>query len=133
MASPPTPSTAEIADYVASWRSRARILVAEAKKGERLREQLPELVRCLRTEFGAKRVLLIGSLARGEATGTSDIDLLVYGIPAERVVDAWVRVDHLAVTCGIETHVDLVPAELVRPEVVRQAEAEGIVLWEERR
>ena len=125
------PSRTEIADYVASWRSRARALVTEAKRGERLKDRLPEFVRSLRTEFGAKRIVLIGSLARGKVTESSDIDLLVYGIPVERVVDAWVRVDRLATAAGVEAHVDLVPAELVRPEVVRDAEAEGVVLWEE--
>lgn len=38
------------------------------------------MARCLKDEFGARRVRLFGSLARGDSTEGSDIDLAVEGI-----------------------------------------------------
>ncbi len=38
--------------------------------------------------FGAKRVVLFGSLARGDFSSWSDIDLAVWGIPAAKFFKA---------------------------------------------
>jgi predicted nucleotidyltransferase len=48
------------------------------------RERLKNIAERLREEYGAQRVILFGSAARGEATEDSDIDLLVISPTAER-------------------------------------------------
>lgn len=78
----------------------------------------------LAEDFGATRVLLFGSLARGTATPRSDVDLLIAGLPFERLIEATVRADRLLA----EASADLVPADRVRPEILARALAEGIVL-----
>jgi len=57
--------------------------------------------------FGAKRVVLFGSLARGNFSSWSDIDLAVWGIPATDFFRA------VAFACGISDvwKVDLVDAQ----------------------
>ncbi len=47
-----------------------------------LRERLPDCVDFL-TGLGARKVLLFGSLARGEFRTDSDVDLAVEGLPSE--------------------------------------------------
>lgn len=75
-------------------------------------------------DFGATRVLLFGSLARGTAGPESDVDLLVDGLPLERLIEATARADRLLA----EANADLVPGDRVRPEVLTRALAEGILL-----
>ena len=78
----------------------------------------------LAEDFRVTRVLLFGSLARGTARPESDVDLLVEGLPFERLIEATVRADRLLA----EASADLVPADRVRPEVLTRALAEGILL-----
>ena len=78
----------------------------------------------LADDFGATRVLLFGSLARGMAGPGSDIDLLVDGLALERLIEATVRAERLLA----EARVDLVPADQIRPEVMTRALAEGVLL-----
>lgn len=78
----------------------------------------------LAADFGVTRVVLFGSIARGTARPESDVDLLVEGLPIERLIEATVRADRLLA----EASAELVPAERVRPEVLTRALAEGILL-----
>jgi len=48
------------------------------------RERLKGVAERLRERYGAQRVILFGSVARGEATEDSDIDLLVISPTAEK-------------------------------------------------
>ena len=82
-----------LADYVVGWRARAaRRLHDDAAHQARLRERLVEVVRVLVDDYGATRIVLFGSLARGEATQRSDVDLLVSGVPPARMIAATVAV-----------------------------------------
>jgi predicted nucleotidyltransferase len=55
---------------------------ATAASMEEARRVAAEIADALKRRFGAKRVLLFGSLARGEFDRWSDIDLAAWGIPA---------------------------------------------------
>lgn len=61
------------------------------------RERLEAIARCLKRDYGAERILLFGSFARGEGTEDSDIDLLVIARTTEKFhkriasVLGWVR------------------------------------------
>lgn len=78
----------------------------------------------LAAEFGASRVVLFGSVARGDGGPGSDIDLLVDGIASARWFEAVARAMDL-VTCG---DVDLVPADKVHAHVAARVREEGKVL-----
>jgi predicted nucleotidyltransferase len=116
----------DLSSYAAGWlacdRARAQ---EEAAWRARIEARLPQVVRLLAEDFGITRVLLFGSLARGTAGPTSDVDLLVDGLPLERLIEASARADRSLA----EANADLVPADRVRPEVLTRALAEGILLY----
>jgi predicted nucleotidyltransferase len=116
---------ADLSSYAAGWNVRERARrQEEAAWRARIEARLTQVVRMLAEDFGATRIVLFGSLARGTATPKSDVDLLVEGLPLERLIEATVRADRLL----SEASADLVPADRIRPEVLTRALAEGIVL-----
>jgi uncharacterized protein len=106
-------------------------------KGRRLDEWLPEIVERIVERFDPLRVILFGSLARGEAGRNSDVDLLVVmpdGIEDERRV----TVEILGALKDLPISKDIVvttPEEIERRgdlvgTVLRPALREGKVLYE---
>ncbi len=113
-----------MATYVAGLRARDAARDREdAAHRHRVRGRLPEAVRYLVETCGATEVILFGSLARGTATTTSDVDLLVSSVGPLRLLDAAGSVSRIL---GAEP--DLVAREAVRPEVAARIAAEGEVL-----
>jgi len=55
-------------------------------------KQIEQFGRQIGHEFGAERVILFGSYARGEVTDDSDVDLLVIGSFEGRAVDKSVEI-----------------------------------------
>ena len=117
---------AELSSYAAGWLARDRARAQEeAAWRARIEARLPLVVRLLAEDFGATRVLLFGSLARGRAGPTSDVDRLVDGLPLEGLIEATARTDRLLAGANA----DLVPADRVRSEVLTRALATGILLY----
>lgn len=58
-------------------------------------ERLKAIADLLREKYGAQRVILFGSAARGEATEDSDIDLLVVSPTTEKFYTRMASVLHL--------------------------------------
>lgn len=114
------------APYLAGMRSRRdRARAAAAAAGAEARALAARLAAGLAAEPGVKRVWLVGSLARSQFKLGSDIDLVVEGLPAERL---------FAVGAALEAEaggfaVDLVPLESARPLFRQHVEREGVVLW----
>jgi len=76
----------------------------------------------LKTEFGAKEVILFGSLARrGSFTLFSDIDLASRGIPSDRYYTAVDTVLRLSA----EFKIDLVELETCPPTLLKSIEKDG--------
>jgi len=75
-------------------------------------------------EFGATRVVLFGSLVRGEAGPGSDIDLLVDGISPS----LWFDACGAAMDAAPLAEVDMVPWDHCRAHVKARALAEGVAL-----
>jgi predicted nucleotidyltransferase len=114
----------DVSEYLAGLREREQARRRlDAARRERLWAALPAAVQCLVAEFGVSQVTLFGSVARDQAGLDSDVDLLVTGLPAERLFEATARVSRL-----LGADVDLVPAETVRPDVLTRAREEGRVL-----
>jgi predicted nucleotidyltransferase len=105
-----------------------RHLVAErhrraAGRARRLRQGLPAAAQLLGEIYGARRVVLFGSLATGSVSETSDVDLAVEGLPGPRYFAA--LSDLMAL---LACPVDLIRIEEA-PESLRQRiAAEGEVL-----
>ena len=84
-----------------------------------------EAAQMLRRDFGANRVVVVGSLAH-EAwfTPWSDIDLAAWGIPPERFYAAAGTVAEFSA----EFHIDLIDFETARPRLRMRIEREGRAL-----
>ena len=83
--------------------------------------------RLLKEQFGAARVVVFGSLVhRAWFTPWSDVDLAVWGIPADRFFRAMGAVQDLGSEVGFKIDV-IDPAECTR-EMVHNIQTEGIEL-----
>ena len=92
------------------------------KRAMRVARQAASL---LRKEFDAKKVMLFGSLAIPEYfTLWSDIDLAVFGVPADRFYGAVAAVTGLSA----DFKVDLVDAETCKVSLRDAIDRDGIVI-----
>jgi len=102
--------------------------VAEAAQERRLattaaiRTRLPAVVDAL-IGLGAIRVILFGSVARGEADEDSDLDLAVEGLPAARLFDAMAMAARAA-----GRPVDILRLEEATPTLRERVLADGEVV-----
>jgi hypothetical protein len=117
----------ELDSYLRGWRrrweERQRTDEASARQALRIAEAL---ARTLQQRYGARRVVLVGSLARGEFVAGSDIDLAAEGIPAESFFRAGADLE--AAAGGL--HVDLIPIESANAAFLADLQRDGIVLQE---
>lgn len=79
------------------------------------RERLKAIADLLKKKYGAKRVVLFGSAARGEATEHSDIDLLVISPTTEKFYERMASV--LKVVRDLSRGMPLAPIVLTPEEV----------------
>ena len=115
----------QIAAYHEVWRQRALRVDPEAEKRRaRALELVPRAAELLRREFGATRVVLFGSLAHGDFTRWSDIDLVAWGIPSAE----WLRAMSRAESVDDEIHVDLVLAQMAKDAVLEEALKDGVAV-----
>lgn len=114
----------DLDDYRDGWRERweteARLDAVRAREARAL---LPRLVAALVERWGATRVVLVGSLLRGDFHRGSDLDLVAWGIPADQWLYALADLDRL----GGDFEVDLVPFESATSSMRRDAD-DGEVL-----
>lgn len=114
----------EFEAYRQAWADRWAAEARSAKeRAQRALELLPMLVKILVEEYDATGVALIGSLARGDFHASSDIDLVVAGVPAASFYRAGAALERAA---GVP--VDLVPWETATDEMREVVSSEGRVL-----
>lgn len=71
----------DMARYVALWRrSQQQLAARHARLARQARATATRLAAHLRLQYGVRRVILFGSLARGGFVEGSDIDLAVEGL-----------------------------------------------------
>lgn len=120
-----TMSSHKLDQYRRWWAERD---TREAAELEQRRHRAIDLARdlapVLASEYGARKVVLIGSALDPECFNTtSDIDLLVHGMPPENYFAAVAR------CMNPEFDVDLIPFEQAHP-LARRAAEKGMVLHE---
>jgi len=77
--------------------------------------------------IGCKKIILFGSLAEGNITLQSDIDIAVSGVEPGKYLKAVVVLPSL-----IKSKVDLINFEYISPEFRKIIERDGIKLYEKR-
>lgn len=112
--------------YRATARKRAEQERQEQlQRTERARILAQQAAKLLKEKFGAKLVVLFGSLAQRDFIHQrSDIDLAVEGIKSQDFWQAWAALD----TLGAEFEIDLVDVETISPKLRRAIEQEGVEL-----
>ena len=113
--------------YIEAWQKRLRQeREALDRAARQARAQAQVCATALVEEYGAERVHLIGSLARGRGFHSrSDIDLVVAGLAPERYFAVLADVAELA---GRE--VDLILLESATPALRQCVANEGVLLYE---
>ncbi len=118
-------SPAELEAYRKAWgeHERAQERALQARAGEMMRAA-QEAATLLRSRYGARRVWVFGSLARGRVGPHSDVDLATEGMAAHELLRAHAEVCRLFPG----TEVDLVVLEEASPVLRRRVEREGVPL-----
>jgi predicted nucleotidyltransferase len=93
---------------------------------EELRRSNRDTILALAARHGAQNVRVFGSIARGEATECSDIDLLVELRPERSLMDLGGLLMDLQASIGVR--VDVATERMLRPEVRRRVLAEAVPL-----
>ena len=113
--------------YIEAWQKRLRQeREALDQAAQQAREQAQVCAKALVEEYGAERVYLIGSLARGRGFHSrSDIDLVVAGIAPERYSAVLADIAERA-----SREVDLILLESATPALLECVANEGVLLHE---
>jgi len=120
-----TMTESQFKQYVQGVRSRATFAKPVHLERSQLFQQVKQIAELLKTNFGAQRLILFGSLAhQAWFTPTSDIDLAVEGLPAERYWSAWAMIE----TIITDREVDFIDLESASPTLRQAIEIEGIEL-----
>lgn len=82
----------------------------------------------LAAKYGAKKLILFGSRARGDHHPRSDIDLAIYGMPAENRSLFWWDAEDLPTLLKFDlVHID----PNMDPALLKEIEKDGVALYEE--
>ena len=113
--------------YIEAWQKRLRQeREALDQAAQQARKQAQVCAKALVEEYGAERIYLIGSLARGRGFHPhSDIDLAVAGIAPERYFAVLADVAERA-----DREVDLILLESATPALLECVANEGVLLYE---
>ena len=118
----------DLTPYIEGWRRRGVEREARARAREAMiRARLGVVVSILVERFGARRVILFGSLAEGTSTPLSDVDLAVEGLRGDWF-EAWEAAER---ALGPGLRLDLLPVDRARP-ALRRAIERGEVLFGDR-
>lgn len=98
-------------------------LAADQQERERMLALVRQAAQVLKSRFGAKRVILLGSMVRpGLFTSHSDVDLAVEGLQADAYWEAWRAVEDIIE----DRSVDLIDMEGSSESMRRSIERYGI-------
>lgn len=90
-------------------------------------QQLYTQLAALARKYGARRLVLFGSRARGDNRYNSDIDLAVYGMPREKQATFWLDCDDLPTLLKLD--ISFIH-DGMNPEFLRNIERDGVELMD---
>lgn len=97
--------------------------IVTGEKMEELYNQLAALAR----RFGAKRLVLFGSRARGDNRPNSDVDLAVYGMPEDNRAEFWMCCEELPTLLKFDiVHIQ----DSMEPVFLANIERDGVELMD---
>jgi predicted nucleotidyltransferase len=103
----------------------SELTAAERHARERLLERIREAAVVLKTRFGARRVILFGSLAHAAwFTPNSDVDLVVEGLTGDAYWQAWRLLEEIIA----DRPVDLIELETASESLQRAIRRQGVEL-----
>jgi predicted nucleotidyltransferase len=106
-------------------RSLAELMPSERQERDQLLERIREAATVLKTRFGARRVVLFGSLAHAAwFTSDSDVDLAIEGLVGDAYWQAWRWLEEKI----SNRTVDLVELETAKESLRRSIRRYGIEL-----
>lgn len=110
----------KFAEYIEAWRAKdAAIYERVSRKQRELWEILPDVSRKLKA-FGAKEVIIFGSLVEEDFKEGSDVDIATKGLPGDRYIDALIMIEKMLITTGVDF--DLVIYERAHPWIKERIE-----------
>lgn len=114
----------DVRELALAWRRRDEVERLDRADSSRGLEALARLAATeLAERYGVRRVVLFGSVARGEATSESDVDLAVEGLaPADLLAAMAVAAERIG------RPVDLVRLEEASPSMASRIGDEGVPL-----
>nr|WP_326216262.1 nucleotidyltransferase domain-containing protein [uncultured Oscillibacter sp.] len=89
-------------------------------------EQIYHQLGALARQYGARKLILFGSRARGDFRERSDIDLAVYGMPPENRTSFWLDAEDLSTLLTLDI-VHVTPD--MDSEFVSNIEKDGVILY----
>jgi predicted nucleotidyltransferase len=104
---------------------RPQLTPAEQDEREQLLNRIREVATVLKNRFGARRVILFGSLAHAAwFRPNSDVDLVVEGLTQDAYWEAWRLVEELI----NDRPVDLIELETVSESLLQAIQRYGVEL-----
>ena len=89
-------------------------------------EELYHQLAALARQYGAKRLVLFGSRARGDNRYNSDIDLAVYGMPECNRANFWLDCEELPTLLKFDiVHI----TEGMNPDFIANIKRDGVELY----
>ena len=90
-------------------------------------DELYTKLAALAARFGAEKLVLYGSRARGDFHERSDIDLAVFGMPEEQQTRFWCGMDDLPTLLKYDVvFVD----DYTSPDLLAEIDRDGVILYE---
>lgn len=90
--------------------------------------EIYDRIAALGKQYAAYKIVLFGSRARCDYREKSDIDIAVFGLPADSRGVFWAAVDELPTLLSF----DVVFAEDASEELLKNIKEDGVVIYEER-
>ena len=90
-------------------------------------EELYTQLAALAQQYGAKRLVLFGSRARGDHHERSDIDLAVYGMPEQNRGAFWLEAEKMPTLLKLDiVHI----SSGMNPKFLHNIEKDGVALYD---
>jgi predicted nucleotidyltransferase len=115
----------EINPYLSYWKTKQqKTQLYNQNLAQKAKENLVPIINYLIQTFKIKRIILFGSLVKGNFCETSDIDLAVEGIPSEAYFPTLAKINTMS-----DRWIDLKPIESLDPHFLKRVLETGECLY----